>query len=516
MTTRVASEANAEWRVPLADVAATEALATWLAGWVKPGEAIALKGELGAGKTTFARAFLRAALGDPSIEAPSPTFTLMQIYEGDVAPIVHADFYRIRGPAELVNLGWEEAIDGAITLVEWPERAIGALPPDQIEVELAYDPSAKGARIATLRGKGELGRRIDRERAILALLDRAGWTAAERRPLHGDASTRAYARLKKRTGETAILMISPPRVEGPTIRYGKSYAQIARLSSDIRAFLAMDVGLAGLGYSTPRIYAASVKDGLALLEDFGSETIVDADGAIAARYTEAAALLAHLHNRDLPDAVAYLGETHAIPPYDVEAMLIEVELVLDWYAPAIARVMPSSGSRVQFLALWRDVLEKALQGPRTWTLRDFHSPNLHWLADREGLARVGVIDFQDAVLGPPAYDVASLLQDARVDVGNDLELRLLAYYSRRRSLLTPSFDQADFLGSYAIMGAQRATKILGGFARLDKRDGKPQYVRHLPRLERTLAKNLAHPKLSGVRAWFETNLPRALGIQAPA
>jgi len=195
-------------------------------------------------------------------------------------------------------------------------------------------------------------------------------------------------------------------------------------------------------------------------------------------------------------------------------MLIEVELALDWYAPAIARGAPSSGARMLFLGLWREVLTPVLTQPTTWTLRDFHSPNLHWLPERDGLKRLGLIDFQDAVLGPPAYDVASLLQDARLEVPSDLELRLLAHYARRRAIRDPRFDPSAFTTAYSVMGAQRATKILGIFTRLDRRDGKPQYLRLLPRIERTLAKNLAHPALEPLRRWFETQLPRALGPAA--
>ena len=202
---------------------------------------------------------------------------------------------------------------------------------------------------------------------------------------------------------------------------------------------------------------------------------------------------------------------YTLPVYDIEAMLVEVELALDWYAPAVVRATPPTGARMQFLAIWRELLGPILAQPTTWTLRDFHSPNLHWLADRQGLKRIGLIDFQDAVLGPPAYDVASLLQDARVDVSEELEMRLAALYIRRRTAADPAFDSQGFAAAYAAMGAQRATKILGIFARLDKRDGKPEYLRHLPRIERYLARNLAHPLLRPLALWYQNHLPRALG-----
>lgn len=501
--------------VELDDESATAALAGWLVSFTRAGDFIALGGELGAGKTSFARAYLRALMNDDDLEAPSPTFSLMQVYEQPDCSVVHADFYRLRTIEELQELGWEEATASAVTLVEWAERLSAALPPDRLEVNFSID-LARGPnfRRAELRAHGGMRARFSHARAIATLLERAGWEKALRVSMYGDASSRAYERLTDAAGRTAILMISPPRLNGPSLRFGKSYAEIARLSPDIRAFLAMAEGLRALGYSTPRVFAHSVADGLALIEDFGNETIADANGPNPSRYTEATALLADLHARELPNELLVAEQKYAIPVYDIEALLIEVELALDWYAPAVARGAPSSGARMQFLNLWRDALTPVLAQPTTWTLRDYHSPNLHWLLSREGLARLGLIDFQDAVRGPPAYDVASLLQDARLSVPSDLELRLLALYSRRRGNSDPLFDHDTFAASYAIMGAQRATKILGLFTRLDRRDGKPQYLSLLPRIEQTLAKNLAHPALESLRGWFAAHLPRALGPES--
>ena len=500
------------WRFEVVDEAATLAIAAAQAAWLEPGDFVALSGDLGAGKTMFARGLLRALLEEPSLEAPSPTFTLMQVYDAPHGPVVHADFYRLRGPLELENLGWDEAIEGAVAIVEWPERIPEALPPDRLEVTLRYDPSrGPEFRVLEMRGLGRVARRLGRALSVGTLLEGAGWGEAKREFLQGDASVRLYERLTKADGATAILMISPPRPEGPIIRFGKPYAAIARLATDIRAFLAVAEGLRGLGFSAPRILAASVEHGLALIEDLGAETVVEDGAPNPVRYAEAVALIADLHGRDLPDALPVGEELYPLPTYDVEAMLIEVELIIDWYAASVARTAVPSGARMQFLRVWRDILGPILAEPTTWTLRDFHSPNLHWLPDRPGVARVGLIDFQDAVLGPPAYDLASLLQDARVDVPDDLEMRLMAFYVRRRSLADPAFDAERFAASYAAMAAQRATKILGLFARLDKRDGKPQYLKHLPRIERYLAKDLAHPLLAPLALWYQAHLPQALG-----
>ncbi|HLW93108.1 MAG TPA: tRNA (adenosine(37)-N6)-threonylcarbamoyltransferase complex ATPase subunit type 1 TsaE [Roseiarcus sp.] len=506
---------DSTWEVELPDERATTAFAEGVAEWLKAGDLVTLSGDLGAGKTTFARALMRALTGDPNLEAPSPTFTLMQIYDGPGYPIVHADFYRIRSADELVNLGWEEASEGALVLVEWPQRASEALSGDRLDVAIALAPElGPEARRATLTGYGTFIARLAHARGVAAILRRAGWSDAKRVFMQGDASVRAYERLSSPDGETAILMISPPRPDGPILRYGKPYAAIAKLADDIRAFIAMDEALSAQGLSAPRLYAHSIANGLAVLEDFGDAFIADAYGPIPERYSVAVEVLAELHDRDLPIELPVDGETYTLRPYDAEAMLVEVELALEWYAPHVAKTLVASGARAQFLSLWRETLAPILAGPMTWTLRDYHSPNLLWLAEREGLQRVGLIDFQDCLLGPPAYDVAALLQDARVDVDDALELKLMAQYTRRRLDADRSFDINAFVAAYAVMGAQRATKILGLFARLDKRDGKPQYLAHLPRIERALAKSLAHPLLSPINLWHQTHLPRALGVSA--
>jgi N-acetylmuramate 1-kinase len=503
------------WEITLWDEVQTGELARFIADELRPGDLVTLSGGLGAGKTTLARAIIRALVGDPSLEVPSPSFTLMQSYEGARAPVVHADFYRIAGPGELLEMGWEEATDGAITLVEWPDRAATALNPSRLEITLDIAPGNEAnGRIAILVGMGAFGERVTRARSLKAMLERTGWHEAARMPMSGDASTRAYERLR-RNGETAILMVSPRRPDGPPLRMGRSYSDLAHLAESVHAFVAIDRGLRALNFSAPKIYGEDLEIGLLLLEDLGDIPVADENGPIEERYGEAVTLLGRLHDTNLPHVLPVADDVdHVIPPYDGQAMLIEVELFLDWYQKHVARNEVSGSVRAEYLNAWADALEPVLSGPTTWTLRDFHSPNLIWLPEREGVGRVGVIDFQDAVLGPPAYDLVSLLQDARIDVPMQLELKLLSLYFRQRKAGDPGFDLASFANSYAIMGAQRAAKILGIFARLDKRDRKPQYLRHLPRIEAYLARNLEHPALSRLRTWYETHAPGVFGAKA--
>ena len=184
--------------------------------------------------------------------------------------------------------------------------------------------------------------------------------------------------------------------------------------------------------------------------------------------------------------------------------------MIDWYAPQVAKIaIPASGRN----AFMGDLQPAVRRGDRR--RRDLDAAGLSFAEPdlarrREGLARVGVIDFQDCVLGHPAYDVAALLQDARVTVPDELELKLLGAYAQLRASMDPGFDMAGFVRAYAILGVQRATKLLGIFTRLDRRDGKPQYLAMLPRIEAYLTKGLAHPALAELRGWYETYMPRVL------
>ena len=397
-------------------------------------------------------------------------------------------------------------------LVEWPERAGDGLAPDRLDIAFRVDAELGDRfRTAAVTGTGGFAARLSHHKAVRDILEQSGFVGAERAFMMGDASTRAYERLTKADGATAILMISPRRPDGPPIRFGKSYSAIAHLAEDIRPYVAIDGGLRGLGFSAPAIIAHDAETGFAVIEDLGNEPMVDADGPVFTRYAEAVAALAALHAAERPRTVADgSGGEYEIPPYDLEALTVEVDLLLDWYVPHVARAMPASGVRSDFSELWRDLFADIVAAPATWTLRDYHSPNLIWLPEREGVARVGLLDFQDCVMGHPAYDVASLLQDARVTVPGDLELKLLGLYAKLRRSFDPTFDMADFARAYAVLGAQRATKILGIFARLDKRDRKPQYLVHLPRIQVYLKKNLAHPVLAELKTWYETNLPSVL------
>lgn len=499
-----AQASGAAWEIELADEAATRDLADTLARALKPGDLLTLGGGLGAGKTTLARAIIRARAGDPELETPSPTFTLLQSYDLPRGMIVHADLYRVSSPDELEELGWDEAGEDAILMVEWPERLGASLPPNRLEVALGFgaDESARSARLV---GHGTFAPRLARLRDGETFLRAAGWEKARRAHIQGDASTRLYERLTL-GDRNAILMDTPPRAVGAVARDGKSYSELAKLALDARPFAAIADGLRALGYGAPEIYAADLKTGFLLVEDLGVEPVVALGVPMAARYEAATDLLADLHSKPVPAETPVAGGVYRLPDYDVAAFLAECELLLDWHLPDSSGAEVKPHVRERFRTLWTEALEPVLAGPKTWVLRDYHSPNLTWRDGREGVQRLGVIDFQDACMGPAAYDVVSLLQDARADMPEGLEMSLAARYLTARRRAEPGFDPKTFARAYATLGAQRATKILGIFVRLAKRDGKPGYLAHIPRVRRALEANLAHPDLAPLSKWYARHL----------
>jgi tRNA threonylcarbamoyl adenosine modification protein YjeE len=504
---------GASFNATLANEEATRRFMTDIASALEPGDLVTLSGDLGAGKTTFARALIRHLAGDETIEVPSPTFTLVQDYSLPRFPLVHADLYRLSGAAELAELGFDDLPDGTVVLMEWPDRAAGLLPPDRLDITFTLAPQL-GPEVRNVRyvGYGSFAPRAERIAMVRSFLDEAGFGAAQRQRMQGDASTRIFERLKL-DNEAAILMNAPRRPDGPPVRDGKPYSAIAHLAEDIVPYVAIARGLRSQGFAAPEILHADLDHGLLVMEDLGEDRLVSGDppAPITLRYAVAVDVLAILHGRNLPDALAVAPHLdYRLPRYDLEALLIEAELLIDWYLPrAGADRHPSA--RKEFVALWRNALQPALDAPPTWVLRDYHSPNLLWLPDRQGIARIGILDFQDALIGPAAYDVASLLQDARVDVSESLEMSLLGQYVRVRQSQCArrgqEFDTASFTLLYATLAAQRATKILGIFARLDLRDGKPQYLRHMPRLWNYLQRSLAHPALAPLKDWYSANVP---------
>jgi aminoglycoside/choline kinase family phosphotransferase len=331
------------------------------------------------------------------------------------------------------------------------------------------------ARVGSNAWPGSPRMRDRRRDAITAFVDTCGWGGHAAVPLAADASFRRYYRLVG-DGSSAVLMDAPPPQE------------------DVGAYVAAAGLLRDLGFSAPEVLAEDRDRGFLLLEDFGDDTytrVLERGADELALYTLAVDTLIALQR------AAESRDTPEIPPYDAEKLLGEAALLVDWYRPL------GSGLREEYLALWQAVLPDAVVSSPTLVLRDYHVDNLMLLPDRPGIKGCGLLDFQDAVRGPSSYDLVSLLKDARRDVPAALRRAM----TERYLAAFPGLDRKAFFRSAAILSAQRNCKIIGIFTRLWKRDGKPQYLSHIPRVWRLLEQDLGDPALASIARWLDHHLP---------
>lgn len=339
-----------------------------------------------------------------------------------------------------------------------------------------------------------------RGRAMAAFLARNGWGDAACRLLADDASFRRYLRVAAPDAATpsAVLMDAPPGRE------------------DIRPFMAIAGRLTALGLSAPRILAADAGEGFLLLEDLGDDTFSrlladggnNAPGLEDSLYELATDTLIALHRRHAPamqeNSAATADDDPPVPPYDMARLLDEVALFTDWCWPALTDAPCPPDLRAAFLAIWQRALAPVMSAPQTLVLRDYHVDNLLRLDGRTGVAACGLLDFQDAVIGPDSYDLVSLLEDARRDVAPELAGRMV----RRYLAAFPARNTASFMRDYHVLGAQRASKILGIFTRLDRRDGKPAYLRHIKRVWNIFEAGCEQePALGELADWLARRLP---------
>ncbi len=321
-----------------------------------------------------------------------------------------------------------------------------------------------------------------RQEQQITFLANAGWARSKIELLAADASFRSYHRVKL-NDRLAVLMDAPPPEE------------------DIRPFVKVGKYLSQLGFSAPKIYAEDERRGFLLLEDLGDNTYTRAfatGGDEDALYALAVDTLVQLH--ELSSAPTVPADT---PAYDLSRLMAEVALIADWYLPAIGLPL-SADARSSFDDVWQNAFAHVADKQETLVLRDYHVDNLMWLPHRAGIARCGLLDFQDALVGPRAYDLMSLIEDARRDVPMTRADKLIERYIDACG----DVDEKTLRRDIAILGAGRHAKVIGIFTRLAARDGKTQYLQHIDRVWGLLGNSLRHPDLVDVQNWFDTHIPK--------
>ena len=489
--------------VALVSEADTVRLANDLAVILKRGDTVCLSGDLGAGKSTFARALIRSFAGDPELEVPSPTFTLVQTYGFERFDLSHFDLYRLEEPEELEELALDDLLGAGAALIEWPEMAQELLPQSALWIQFTQpDADSEQREVRLWSAAPDWRERVAETLRIRSFLTSADRPDDVRQFLAGDASLRTFETVSGEGGPS-VLMRWPFQGDALPEAIG-TYMEKVHLARDCRAVLAIGSELRAHGFLAPEVFAADPQKGLVLSGFLGARTIVEGGRPVPERYRAAVELLADMHGQDWPQAVALAdGTQYHVPAYSADALIAEASLFLDWYVPEKAGQEADPALRQKFETVWTAALDGISDAQVGWVLRDFHSPNLLWQEGAEGRKRIGLIDFQDTVLGPVAYDVASLLLDARTDIDPALEAELFETYVSARESRSSGFDRQRFETAYAVMGAQRITKILGIFVRLARRDGKPAYLSHLPRMLGYLERVLDRPGMSELKGWYE-------------
>ncbi len=355
----------------------------------------------------------------------------------------------------------------------------------------------------------------DRAAIKTAFLQGHGLGDAARHALAGDASTRSYERLTLSDGGSLIFMDQPPAAEAapcppdatPEQRRAAGYNAMARLAAgSVDAFVACAAWLKAQGLSAPAIIAADPAQGLAVLEDLGDGlyAALIAEGADEAQLYDAAidALVA-LHKASPPAVLEGGGSSWPLLKYDDLALATAHDLFIDWWDKLIPALAFTDAARAEWEAIWVPIRERGEAGASVFCHRDYHAENLIWLPDRQGAARVGLLDFQDAVLAHPVWDLSMLLHDARRDVSASREAASLERYLAAR----PDLDREQFLSDYAALGALNIVRILGVFARLTVRDGKPRYATLTPRMWGYLDTLLARPDMAPLKSWMDRYAP---------
>jgi aminoglycoside/choline kinase family phosphotransferase len=357
--------------------------------------------------------------------------------------------------------------------------------------------------------------RSDREAVKAAFLAREGLGDAAREPLAGDASTRAYERLRRPGRASLIFMDQPPSVETqpcppdatPAERVALGYNACARLAAGrVDAFVACAGFLRARGLSAPEVTAFDAGLGLAVLEDLGDDLyarLIEAGADETPFYEAAVDALARLHAEPPPARLEAGDVSWPLLSYDALALKTGGDMFLQWWPTYAGRAPFTADAQAEWDAFWRPIRARAEAGASVFAHRDYHAENLIWRPERAGPARVGMLDFQDALLAHPAWDLLSLLQDARRDVPATLEAAMLERYLAAR----PEVDPEPFLADYRALAALNAARILFIFARQVAGFGKPRYQAFMPRTWRALERNLAAPELAPVKAWFNRELP---------
>lgn len=462
---------------------------------IESNDVILLNGKIGSGKTTLARHIINQILQIDISEITSPTFNLYQVYENNNQKINHYDFYRIENDIDLQEIDLEDSLGEGITIIEWADKYQNYLPDSYLEIEIL---EIDCFRTYKLRGCGSFKNRINKHNSLVSFLSKFKKPIIKVEKIQGDASKRIYKRIQTKE-ESLILMIydEKEKKENPS-----------KLSEQIHDYVSICQYLSDINIRVPKIYAVDYKNQFLIQEDFGdlkySEIFLKED--FRKLYEPAIDTLINIAKNECPKNIKTDQAIYKFEDYDKNIYLSEVNIFIDWYWPYVKGSVCIDDIKLEFLEIWKNLLDK-ISDDKSLVLRDFHSPNLIFQPHGNGIGKCGVIDFQDALIGHPLYDLVSLAQDARVSIKLDQEFFLIEYYMKNLNFKNYQFNNHEFMNQYNILGAQRALKILGVFARLSMAYQKHEYLIHIPRILDYINRNIRNESLTSLSSWLTKNFP---------
>tara|TARA_Y100000590_G_scaffold470226_1_gene662894 strand:- start:7136 stop:8611 length:1476 start_codon:yes stop_codon:yes gene_type:complete len=456
-------------------------------------DVIILNGKIGSGKTTLARHIINRILQIDISEIVSPTFNLYQVYENNNQKIHHYDFYRIENDIDLHEIDLAESFDEGITIIEWADKYKNYLPDSYLEIEIS---EIDEGRVYKLRGCGTFKDRINKHNSLVHFLSNYKKPINKVEKIRGDASKRVYKRLYTQE-DSLILMVydKKEKKENPS-----------KLSTQIHDYVSICKYLREINVRAPKIYAVDYENQFLVQEDFGDLKYSDIfiKEGFRKLYEPAIDTLINITKNKCPTNIKTDEAIYKFEEYDKKTYLNEVNIFIDWYWPYVKGSICNAHVKSEFTEIWENLLDK-LSEESSLVLRDFHSPNLIFQPDGKGAEKCGIIDFQDALIGHPLYDLVSLAQDARITIKLDQELFIIDYYMKDFNFKKYQLNKHEFINQYNILGAQRALKILGVFARLSMSYQKHEYLIHIPRILDYINRNMGNESLRSLSIWLKKN-----------
>lgn len=468
-----------------------DAFVKYIAPIFEKGDLLALNGEIGSGKTTLTKHLINYLTATSIDKINSPTFNLCQTYSKDDLIISHYDFYRLDYLQEIEELDINDSIKNNFTIIEWANKFSSILPRDHIEIQINNKFHQREYKILF---HGEYAKKIIAHKNRLSFLSNSNFNIKKITNMRGDASKRKYYRVNDGKENFVLMDASEDSINKTTT------------SETITDFIIFGKYLEDIGLRVPKIYEFDIQKHLILEEDLGLTTYDELYSKLSFQdlinpAIESLLILVHSNYKNINDLD---GRAFEPKNFDEKVFINESKIFIDYYWPYVKNSICPEEKKYEFLSIIEKIYSD-LSTDKTLVLRDYHSPNLHYLQNEKGHRKCALIDFQDALLGHPLYDLVSLAQDARFTISEDQERYIVDTFEDKFLFNDFQLSKSSLNEQYKILAIQRSLKILGIFARLSLLEGKNNYIIHMPRVVDYIRRSMDCSLLHNLTHWLKIN-----------